>query len=64
MQIEARNLKPYTRYHYKFQCCHSNNISPVGLTKTLPPENEEHSGNITVAVYASSVMGKSVDSSP
>ena len=41
LQVEATGLQAFTDYSYQFTVCDSNNTSPVGLTKTAPPEDAD-----------------------
>ncbi|KAF2194125.1 phosphodiesterase/alkaline phosphatase D precursor [Zopfia rhizophila CBS 207.26] len=53
VKIEAKNLQPFTTYHYHFTVCGSSNKSPLGRTKTSPAPDDQVS-NIGIAVYSCS----------
>ncbi|TAQ88966.1 hypothetical protein B7494_g2706 [Chlorociboria aeruginascens] len=52
VKVEAKNLKPYTRYYYQFNICNSNNTSPIGRTKTVPSKGDKVNTSIKLAVYS------------
>lgn len=43
VKVEALDLKPYTKYHYRFESCEGPElgVSPVGTFKTLPAEDQD-----------------------
>ncbi|SGY79527.1 BQ5605_C008g05155 [Microbotryum silenes-dioicae] len=44
VKVIADNLKPYTKYYYRFESCEDEpdlGVSPVGSFKTLPAENAD-----------------------
>ncbi|OCK85047.1 phosphodiesterase/alkaline phosphatase D precursor [Lepidopterella palustris CBS 459.81] len=53
IKVEACNLKPYTTYYYQFNVCNSNNVSPLGRTKTTPHADDDVT-NVKLAVYSCS----------
>ncbi|OCK95884.1 uncharacterized protein K441DRAFT_657864 [Cenococcum geophilum 1.58] len=53
VKVEAGSLKPYTAYYYQFNVCNSNNVSPLGRTKTTPNPDDEVT-NVGIAVYSCS----------
>ncbi|KAE8445639.1 hypothetical protein EG329_012936 [Mollisiaceae sp. DMI_Dod_QoI] len=54
IKVEAKNLKPYTQYYYQFSICNSNNVSPIGRTKTTPSKGDKVNTAIKIAVYSCS----------
>ncbi|KAJ8099641.1 alkaline phosphatase [Lipomyces tetrasporus] len=36
VKVEATGLKPFTTYYYQFKVCGTENVSPLGRTKTSP----------------------------
>ena len=54
IKVEAKKLKPFTRYYYQFNICNSQNNSPLGRTKTLPEKGKKVSEPIKLAVYSCS----------
>ncbi|KAK0108408.1 hypothetical protein ONS95_003216 [Cadophora gregata] len=54
IKVEARNLKPFTRYYYQFSICDSDNVSPIGRTKTTPSKGDVVSSAIRLAIYSCS----------
>ena len=52
VKVEADGLQPFTTYYYQFSVCDTNNVSPVGRTKTAPTEDSEQP--IGLAVYSCS----------
>ena len=53
MQVEAKNLKPFTQYYYQFTVCGSTKKSPVGRTKTSPGHDDDVE-KVGLAVYSCS----------
>lgn len=53
LQIEAKNLEPYTTYYYQFNVCGSNRTSPLGRTKTSPAADDDVT-SIGLAVFSCS----------
>lgn len=53
VKVEAKGLKPFTRYYYQFNVCGSDNKSPVGRTKTAPGPND-YVQEVKLAVYSCS----------
>ncbi|SPO06053.1 related to alkaline phosphatase D precursor [Cephalotrichum gorgonifer] len=53
LKVEAKGLKPFTRYYYQFTVCDSDNKSPMGRTKTAPKEKDDVTG-INLAVFSCS----------
>ncbi|KAF2493175.1 phosphodiesterase/alkaline phosphatase D precursor [Lophium mytilinum] len=53
VKVEAKNLKPYTTYYYQFNVCNSNNVSPLGRTKTTPHADDDIT-KVGIAVYSCS----------
>jgi alkaline phosphatase D len=53
VKVEAKNLKPFTTYYYRFSVCGSGNKSPVGRTKTAPTAHDRLS-EVKLAVYSCS----------
>jgi hypothetical protein len=43
VKVEASDLQPYTKYFYRFESCEGPDlgVSPVGIFKTLPAEDDE-----------------------
>ncbi|KAJ9132239.1 Alkaline phosphatase (PhoD-like phosphatase) [Pleurostoma richardsiae] len=54
VKVEATKLEAFTTYYYQFSVCNSNNTSPVGRTKTLPPKDGKAVSPIKLAVYSCS----------
>jgi alkaline phosphatase D len=70
VKVEAKNLTPYTRYckndqefrknllkrgiDYQFNICNSNNVSPLGRTKTIPSKGDKVNTAIKLAIYSCS----------
>ncbi|KAI9757559.1 MAG: hypothetical protein M1815_000781 [Lichina confinis] len=54
VKVEARKLKPFTRYYYQFTVCSSNNSSPLGRTKTTPRADDEIDSEVKLAIYSCS----------
>ncbi|KAI0136749.1 PhoD-like phosphatase [Xylariales sp. AK1849] len=52
VKVEAKKLHPFTTYYYQFSVCNSNNISPVGRTKTIPSKDANVDTEIKIAVYS------------
>ena len=57
-QVEASGLQPFTMYNYQFTVCGSDRTSPVGHTKTAPPEDADVD-EIKLAVFSCSNYRKS-----
>lgn len=55
VKVEATGLKPYTKYHYRFEGCEgpSQGVSKVGAFKTLPAEDDD-SVTLRLATYSCS----------
>lgn len=53
VKVEAKKLKPFTRYYYQFNICGSDVSSPLGQTKTAPAE-DDHTAEVGLAVYSCS----------
>ncbi|KAF1998409.1 hypothetical protein P154DRAFT_555313 [Amniculicola lignicola CBS 123094] len=53
VKVEAKNLKPYTKYYYQFNVCNSNNKSPAGRTKTTPNADDGVT-KVGIAIYSGS----------
>lgn len=53
LQVEAKNLLPFTTYYYQFNICDTDKKSPIGRTKTIPSEND-HTASIGLAVFSCS----------
>lgn len=51
IQVEAKNLKPYTTYYYQFKVCNSENKSPLGRTKTTPDANDDVT-KVSLAIFS------------
>jgi len=43
VKVEAADLQPYTKYYYRFESCEGPElgVSPVGIFKTLPAEDDD-----------------------
>ncbi|KAH8204536.1 hypothetical protein TruAng_001310 [Truncatella angustata] len=54
VKVEASKLQAFTTYYYQFSVCNSENVSPVGRTKTIPSKNAKVDTAIKVAVYSCS----------
>ncbi|XP_006462861.1 hypothetical protein AGABI2DRAFT_72252 [Agaricus bisporus var. bisporus H97] len=60
VKVEAKNLKPDTKYWYQFaDCTNEKTVSPIGMTRTLSsadtPAEEVNNGNpLTFAVFSCS----------
>ncbi|KAK4441947.1 PhoD-like phosphatase-domain-containing protein [Podospora aff. communis PSN243] len=54
VKVEAKRLKPFTTYFYRFSICDSDNHSPVGRTKTIPEKGKKVKRDIKLAVYSCS----------
>ncbi|KXJ89933.1 PhoD-like phosphatase [Microdochium bolleyi] len=54
VKVEATKLKGFTTYYYQFKVCGSNNVSPVGRTKTIPAKGAKVSSPIRLAIYSCS----------
>ncbi|OTA96927.1 hypothetical protein M434DRAFT_388788 [Hypoxylon sp. CO27-5] len=53
IKVEATGLQPFTTYNYQFTICGSNVASPLGRTKTAPPEGADVS-ELRLAVFSCS----------
>ena len=53
VKVEASGLQPFTRYYYQFNVCGSDNMSPLGRTKTAPAPND-YCSKVGLAVYSCS----------
>ncbi|KAF2203455.1 hypothetical protein GQ43DRAFT_479007 [Delitschia confertaspora ATCC 74209] len=53
VKVEAKKLRPFTTYYYRFNVCNSNNTSPLGRTKTTP-EADDHITKVGIAVFSCS----------
>lgn len=51
--MEAKGLKPLTKYFYQFNVCGSTNKSPIGRTKTAPNKDDAVS-KLSFAVFSCS----------
>ncbi|TPX12916.1 uncharacterized protein E0L32_006796 [Thyridium curvatum] len=51
--VEAKGLKPLTKYYYQFTVCGSNKKSPMGRTKTAPNKDDDVS-RLSFAVFSCS----------
>jgi alkaline phosphatase D len=54
VKVEAKNLRPFTTYHYQFTVCNSTNTSPLGRTKTTPRRDATVKSPVKIAVYSCS----------
>lgn len=54
VKVEAKKLQPFTTYYYQFNVCGSDNVSPVGRTKTIPSKDAKVDTPIRLAVYSCS----------
>ncbi|CZS96096.1 related to alkaline alkaline phosphatase/phosphodiesterase PhoD [Rhynchosporium agropyri] len=54
LKVEAKHLKPFTRYYYQFNICDSDNVSPVGRTKTTPSKGDVINSAVKLAIYSCS----------
>ncbi|KAH0610669.1 uncharacterized protein H6S33_012196 [Morchella sextelata] len=53
VKVEAKRLRPFTTYWYRFRACGaSGEVSEVGRTKTIPAEDDEVPGGLRFAVYS------------
>ena len=50
-QIEAKNLKPFKEYYYRFTICGTKTESPLGRFKTSPGPEDDVS-EVGLAVYS------------
>ncbi|RDW72710.1 alkaline phosphatase D family protein [Aspergillus mulundensis] len=41
VKVEATGLQPFTSYWYQFRICDSENVSPLGRTKTAPSADQD-----------------------
>ncbi|TQS33901.1 hypothetical protein Golomagni_05739 [Golovinomyces magnicellulatus] len=53
VKVEAKGLKPLTKYYYQFNVCGSDNKSPIGRTKTAPTKDDDVS-KLSFAVFSCS----------
>ncbi|KAF1815597.1 alkaline phosphatase-like protein [Eremomyces bilateralis CBS 781.70] len=53
LKVEAKNLRPFTKYWYQFNVCGTDIKSPLGRTKTSPNENDSGK-DIKLAVFSCS----------
>ncbi|KAL5341432.1 PhoD-like phosphatase-domain-containing protein [Aspergillus crustosus] len=53
VKVEATALKPFTTYWYQFNVCGSDNVSPLGRTKTSPSA-KQRTEEIKLAVHSCS----------
>ncbi|BCS17507.1 alkaline phosphatase D family protein [Aspergillus puulaauensis] len=53
VKVEATGLKPFTTYWYRFNVCNSDNVSPLGRTKTAPSAKDE-AEEVKLAVHSCS----------
>lgn len=54
-KVEATGLQPKEWYYYRFvNCADSGNVSPVGIFKTIPTEDDEDVDSVSFAVYSCS----------
>ncbi|UNI16910.1 Alkaline phosphatase [Purpureocillium takamizusanense] len=53
VKVEAKGLKPLTKYWYQFAVCGSDNKSPIGRTKTAPEHHDDVS-KLSFAVFSCS----------
>lgn len=53
VKVEATGLKPFTTYWYRFSVCNSDNVSPLGRTKTAPSAKDE-AEEVKLAVHSCS----------
>lgn len=54
-KVETSNLKPLTKYSYRFFACHDHSlVSPTGHFKTLPESNDNHVDKLNIAVFSCS----------
>jgi alkaline phosphatase D len=60
VKVDAKKLKPFCTYYYRFESCDGQVISPVGRTKTAPRPNDKIDGGIKFAVYSCSNMRISI----
>lgn len=51
IQVEAKNLHPFTQYYYQFQVCKTKHKSPLGRFKTSPGPDDDVS-KVSLAVYS------------
>lgn len=55
VKVEAKGLRPFTTYWYRFRACGApagGEVSEVGRTKTIPAEDDEVPGGLRFAVYS------------
>ncbi|KAL4868451.1 hypothetical protein BDV12DRAFT_209260 [Aspergillus spectabilis] len=53
VKVEATGLKPFTNYWYQFNVCGSDNVSPLGRTKTSPSA-KQRTEEVKLAVHSCS----------
>ncbi|KAL4879874.1 PhoD-like phosphatase-domain-containing protein [Aspergillus karnatakaensis] len=53
IKVEATGLKPFTNYWYRFNVCGSENVSPLGRTKTSPAKKQK-TEEVKIAVHSCS----------
>jgi alkaline phosphatase D len=53
VKVEAKKLRAYTTYYYQFTVCNSQNVSPLGRTKTTP-DPDDNVTKVGIAVYSCS----------
>ncbi|KAK2612725.1 hypothetical protein QQS21_001176 [Conoideocrella luteorostrata] len=53
VKVEAKGLKPLTKYFYQFNVCGSDNKSPIGRTKSAPAKDDAVS-KLSFAVFSCS----------
>ncbi|KAL4948028.1 PhoD-like phosphatase-domain-containing protein [Aspergillus filifer] len=53
VKVEASGLEPFTNYWYQFHVCDSENVSPLGRTKTAPREGDDVD-EVKIAVHSCS----------
>ncbi|QIW96740.1 hypothetical protein AMS68_002258 [Peltaster fructicola] len=53
VKVEAKDLKPFTRYYYQFNVCGTDKKSTLGRTKTAPRVNDDVD-KVGLAVYTCS----------
>ncbi|KAJ3039699.1 hypothetical protein HDV00_011931 [Rhizophlyctis rosea] len=55
VKVEAKGLKPFTSYYYKFTNCQGKKVeSTVGRTKTIPSPNSKVNADLKFAVFSCS----------
>lgn len=53
VKVEAKGLKPFTSYWYRFNVCNSERVSPLGRTKTAPAR-AQNVDEVKLAVHSCS----------